>query len=137
MTNGTLAGRIIADLIENKQNDYASLFDPHRHLNLGRIINFPLDISRSAISYLKSTKKNTNNASVVYTKKDGYDVAIYEDKDGVKHTVLNRCPHMKCGLVLNETEKTWDCLCHGSRFDLDGHCIEGPSNRDIVFPPKE
>ena len=40
---------------------------------------------------------------------------------------------MKCGLVFNEVEKTWDCLCHGSRFDIDGKCLEGPSNQDISF----
>ena len=40
---------------------------------------------------------------------------------------------MKCGLVLNEAEETWDCLCHGSRFSLDGKVIEGPANFDISF----
>ena len=32
-----------------------------------------------------------------------------------------------------EVELTWDCMCHGSRFDLDGKCIEGPSNFDIKY----
>lgn len=40
---------------------------------------------------------------------------------------------MKCGLLFNEVELTWDCMCHGSRFDLDGKCIEGPSNFDIKY----
>ena len=37
----------------------------------------------------------------------------------------------------NEVEKTWDCLCHGSRYDIDGKCIEGPSNQDITFKDSE
>ena len=69
-----------------------------------------------------------------YKKIDGKRVAIYVDEKGCEHTVLNRCPHMKCGLVFNEVEKSWDCLCHGSRFTLDGDVIEGPSNFDIRFP---
>ena len=69
-----------------------------------------------------------------YTVKiNGEKVAIYKDTNGKEHIVYNRCPHMKCGIVFNEVENTWDCLCHGSRFDLDGKCIEGPSNYDISF----
>ena len=60
-------------------------------------------------------------------------MAIYIDENKKEHIVLNRCPHMKCGLVFNPLEKTWDCLCHGSRFSIDGKCIEGPSNLDISF----
>ena len=40
---------------------------------------------------------------------------------------------MKCSLIFNEIEKTWDCPCHGSRFDIDGNCIEGPSNYNITY----
>ena len=38
---------------------------------------------------------------------------------------------MKCSLVFNKEEKTWDCPCHGSRFDLDGNIIEGPAKEDL------
>ena len=58
---------------------------------------------------------------------------VYIDENNIEHTVYNKCPHFKCGLVFNETEKTWDCPCHGSRFDIDGKCIEGPSNYDIIY----
>ena len=66
------------------------------------------------------------------TKKiHGKSVAIYTDENGLEHIVYNKCPHMKCGILFNEIEKTWDCLCHGSRFDIDGNLIEGPSVFDI------
>ncbi len=42
-----------------------------------------------------------------------------------------RCPHMKCGLIYNKEETTWDCPCHGSRFNIDGKLITGPSKNDI------
>ena len=56
-----------------------------------------------------------------------------KDDNGLKHTVYNLCPHMKCSLTFNEVEKTWDCPCHGSRFDIDGKCTLGPSNYDISY----
>jgi len=67
---------------------------------------------------------------------NGKSIAIYIDKNNKKHIVYNKCPHLKCSLIFNEKEKTWDCPCHGSRFDIDGKCIEGPSNYDIVYKNK-
>lgn len=133
MTNGTLAGMICADIILKRDNPYTLLFSPHRNINLNKIVRLPIDLGCNLKAIIKSTKGNVNNSKVIYTKKDGKNVAIYKDEKEVEHIVLNKCPHMKCGLVLNEVEKTWDCLCHGSRFTLDGKCIEGPSNFDIRF----
>ncbi len=42
-----------------------------------------------------------------------------------------RCAHMGCKLHLNSAEKTWDCPCHGSRFDEDGRVIDNPAKRGI------
>lgn len=125
MTNGTLSGFILADLIQNKKNVYEKLFDPNRDFNLSKIVRFPLDLTSNIKSFIKSGKKNINNSRVTYTKIGDTAVAIYVDDEGKKHTVLDRCPHVKCGIIFNEVEKTWDCLCHGSRFDLDGNVIEG------------
>ena len=133
MTNGTLAGKILADMILNKDNPYTDLFDPKRALNLGKIINFPIDMGCNMKAIIKSSKENVNNVEVIYKKLNGKNVAIYKDDKGKEHIVLNKCPHMKCGIVLNETEQTWDCYCHGSRFDIDGNLLEGPSNFDIKF----
>lgn len=133
MTNGTLAGKVLADIILKKDNPYISLFSPNRSINFSKFVRFPIDISGSVKAIIKSTKNNVNNKNVIHKKIDGKPVLIYKDENGIEHIVLNRCPHMKCGLQFNEVEKTWDCYCHGSRFDLDGNCIEGPSNFDITF----
>lgn len=132
-TNSTLASVILRDIILKKENPYTPLFSPHRTMNLSKAIRFPIDVGSSVKSILKSTKNNVNNSHVIYKKIHGENVMIYKDENGVEHIVKKRCPHMKCGLVFNETEKTWDCLCHGSRFSIDGKCIEGPSNFDINF----
>lgn len=131
MTNATLSGMIIKDIITGKTDEYIELFDPKRDVNLSKILRFPLDLSYNIKSYFKS--KFSDNSRVKYTKLNGQKVAIYESEDGVKHIVYNRCPHMGCGIKFNEVEKTWDCYCHGSRYDIDGKCIEGPSNENISF----
>lgn len=64
-------------------------------------------------------------------------MAIYIDDQNKEHIVYNKCPHLKCSLIFNEVEKTWDCPCHGSRFDIDGKCIQGPSCYDIEYHEKE
>lgn len=134
MTNGSLAGKILLDIILKKDNPYIALFSPHRAINFYKVMQFPIDVGCSLKAIIKSTKANVNNSKVIYTKRDGKNIAIFKDAEGKEHIVLNKCPHMKCGLVFNEVEMTWDCLCHGSRFTIDGKCIEGPSNFDIRFP---
>lgn len=42
-----------------------------------------------------------------------------------------RCRHLGCALTWNEEEMTWDCPCHGSRYDENGRCMEGPSVKDL------
>ena len=131
MTNATIGSIIIKDIIVNKKNKYISLFDPNRCINLNKIVNFPSNLYGNAKSFLKGLQNNQSN--VRYDKIDGKSVAIYKDSRGKDHIVYNKCPHMKCGILFNETELTWDCMCHGSRFDIDGRCIEGPSNFDITY----
>ncbi len=135
MTNGTVAGKIIYDLVSNKKNKYEKVFDPTRSMNIIKLKNF---IVNTAMSNTKAytfnlIKKNPswykNKACV--TKIDGKRVGIYFDKEGNKHIVSNICPHLKCFLTFNEVDKTWDCPCHGSRFDVDGNVVKGPSCYNI------
>ena len=133
MTNSTIASVILKDIILRKDNKFIELFDPNRKFNLNKMINFPLNLLNSTKSYLISNKRNDNNKNIKYKKINGVNVAIYIDENKKEHIVLDKCPHMKCGLLFNSFEKTWDCMCHGSRFDVDGNCIEGPSNYDIKY----
>ena len=58
-------------------------------------------------------------------------LAVYRDDSGGLHEMSAVCPHLGCIVDWNETEKTWDCPCHGSRFSGDGKVINGPANRDL------
>lgn len=136
MTNGSLAGKIICDLILEQTNRYQFLFDPKRHLNLGKIIHFPTVLGSSFKSFVfeKFTwNKSWYHGKIRFETRRGKRVAIYTDEKEKEHVVYWNCPHLGCGLIFNEEEKTWDCPCHGSRFDIDGYCIEGPSNDDICY----
>lgn len=136
MTNGTIAGKIISDLILNKENKYSVLFSPTRSFNLAKITHFPLNLYSSAKSFIGNKlvkNKSWYNKNIIFKKIDGENVAIYKDENNKKHIVYNKCPHMKCSLIFNNVEKTWDCPCHASRFDIDGKCIKGPSRYNISY----
>ena len=103
LTNGFLAGKLLSDIIMNNDNPYIDLFSPKRK-------------NRNKVSsYISNTYKNV----------DGFV------KGYIKSTSSYICPHLKCKLIFNELEETYDCPCHGSRFDKSGKCINGPSNKDI------
>jgi Rieske Fe-S protein len=68
---------------------------------------------------------------------DGDKVAAYRDDGGTLHAVSAVCTHMGCVVDWNAGEKTWDCPCHGSRFDFDGHVIRGPAKRELEGKPIE
>jgi Rieske Fe-S protein len=59
-------------------------------------------------------------------------VAVYRDDEGKLHARSPICTHLQCIVGWNDTEKTWDCPCHGSRYDPYGHVIEGPAKKGLV-----
>ena len=62
---------------------------------------------------------------------DGKKVAAFKDEQGIVHAVSAACTHMGCVVGWNETDRTWDCPCHGSRFELSGEVIHGPATRPL------
>jgi Rieske Fe-S protein len=59
-------------------------------------------------------------------------LAVYRDEQGNVHERVAACPHLGCVVHWNRAETTWDCPCHGSRFDRYGKVINGPANRDLA-----
>jgi Rieske Fe-S protein len=58
-------------------------------------------------------------------------LAVYRDRDGRPHERSAVCPHLGCIVTWNGVEQTWDCPCHGSRFDPYGKVLNGPANSDL------
>ena len=124
MTNSVLSASILSDLIKGNKNKYADVFSVKRKslINTACIKN----MFDNVVTYFKPKKKN-----ITYEYIDGVKYAVYTDNDGVCHKIIDKCPHLGCGLIFNEVDKTWDCPCHGSRYDIDGRVIHGPSSLSI------
>lgn len=133
---GSLAGSMLADLIQGKSNPWAELFDPSRKQPLKAAKNFVKENANVFVQYLKDIPGLSAEA------KDFADVAPGEGKIveksmqklAVCRTLDNRlmvrsaiCTHLACIVNWNGAEQTWDCPCHGSRFKPDGSVLEGPA----------
>jgi Rieske Fe-S protein len=68
-------------------------------------------------------------------ERNGQQVAASRDRAGAVTMVSATCTHMGCVVDWNESERTWDCPCHGSRFRPDGTVIGGPAESPL--PPVE
>lgn len=135
MTNGILSGLILKDLLQDKQNKYQYLFNPKRGLSKEKLIRYPVNIFCNTYSFLTtkiSQDKKWYKKNPQILNLNGKKVAIYEENNK-KYMVYTTCPHLGCSLIFNQIEKTWDCPCHGSRFDKTGKSILGPSNYDITY----
>ncbi len=109
LSTSFLASEILRDIIINKNNEYIELFNPHR----------------KTICNVKDTLKNIYKNMLGFIK--GYIILNNKKNKNISKI----CPHLGCKLVYNEVENTWDCPCHGSRFDNEGNIMNGPANKDI------
>ena len=134
MTNGTIAGKILSDIVLDKDNKYIELFSLHRKITKDKVKNLIVYNYLNAKTYIltKVKKEYTFYHENIEIKTiEGKKIGIYTDKKNTKHMVYITCPHLKCNLIFNSIDKTWDCPCHGSRFDIDGNILFGPSVYDI------
>ena len=134
MTLSNVAANIITDKILKKENKYEYLFEPSRIRPLKNSKAFGEQLKESiysiALNKLKlpnDTIKDIENNSGKIVMYDGKKVGVYKDKDGRCYLVNPICTHLKCELQFNQTDKTWDCPCHGSRFTYKGEIINNPA----------
>lgn len=100
MSTSMVAASILADLIQNRENPYSSLFSPQRSMMHKQLL----------VNGLEAT------ANLLLPTKP-------------------RCPHLGCALHWNEAERSWDCSCHGSRFDEKGKVLNNPATDNMKHPP--
>ncbi|MFO7276853.1 MAG: FAD-dependent oxidoreductase [Pseudomonadota bacterium] len=136
MTHGTIAGMLVRDLICGKENPWAALYDPGRKVLRGsavrRYARENLNVARQYARYVRrgevSHVEQIAPGSGALMRHGPGKIAVYRDPAGSVHTYSAVCPHARCIVRWNETEESWDCPCHGSRFDPHGHVICGPAN---------
>lgn len=133
MTNGLLAGKICSDLITKGTSPYEELVSPKRKMTLPTISSRLLNGLSTGSLYLKTAliKNHSFYQTAYVVTEQGVPYGVYIDEQGISHKVKNKCPHLKCNLIFNRIDKTWDCPCHGSRFSIDGDVVEGPSTSSI------
>jgi len=133
MTHGTIAGMLITDLIVGRENPWARLYDPSRK-TLGAIKEFAKENLNVAAQYADVvTPGEIGDVGEIAVgegailRRGATKVAVYRDGDGGLHERSAFCTHLGCVVRWNSVEKTWDCPCHGSRFQTDGHVVNGPA----------
>ncbi len=139
MTLGTLAGKIISDLIEKKENPYAAVLSPSRIKPVAGFANFVKE-NADVIKHFVMDRITTDELKD-YTdlaKEEGRvvkhqerQIAIYKDEYGVLKALHPVCTHAKCIVQWNSVEKSWDCPCHGARYDTNGQPLNGPATAPL------
>jgi len=138
ITNGTAAARIIADLATDRDNAWLPVFDARRLKPIAGAKEFAkenLEVAAHLVSgYLSRKPKSFDELApgdAAIMKIDGDNVAAFKDEQGKVHAVSAVCTHMGCLVGWNATDRTWDCPCHGSRFELSGEVIHGPATQPL------
>lgn len=148
MTSSMVAAKIISDSILGKANEASILFSPQRLISRSGsnpfIKDIKVSVSNLTVKKLKipSTKvkdikigtgavihKNELLASELYLPLDegAKRHGLYKGTDGNIYLVYAVCSHLGCALSWNQANKTWDCPCHGSRFNYKGEVINTPA----------
>ena len=138
LTHGTIAGMLITDLIKREPNRWAGLYDPSRKpVRAAReYARENLNVARQYADYLTGGDVRSADeiapGSGAVMRRGLRKLAVYRDEQGALHERSAVCPHLGCIVQFDDVEKTWDCPCHGSRFDRYGRVIVGPANRDLA-----
>ncbi len=138
MTTSHVAAKIISDKILNSENPYEKIYTATRLKPIKNSKEFGNMLKQSAYSLainkltppIISYSELTNDSGGVVNY-NGKKLGIYKDKDGKKFAVLPYCKHLGCELSWNNLEKTWDCPCHGSRYDYTGKIITEPTTENL------
>lgn len=140
ITHGTIAGLILRDLILGRHNPWSHLYDPSRitlraftelireNINVGaQLTDWVKDADVDSIDQIAPGQGAT--LQMGWAK-----LAVFRDEQGRYYQRSAVCPHLGCIVSWNSKEKSWDCPCHGSRFDAYGKVINGPASRNLDPP---
>ncbi|KAA1426451.1 FAD-dependent oxidoreductase [Nocardioides antri] len=135
LSNGTAAAIMLADLLADRENDWLRVFDASRigdALAVGRLVKDNLKVGTELFGGrlnrpgpVPIDHLQPEEGGIV--ELDRETVGGYRDAEGALHAVKLRCSHLGCPLHWNNAEHSWDCRCHGSRFDVDGAVLNGPA----------
>lgn len=143
MTHGTIAGRLLCDLIQGRRNPWEAIYAPSRK-PVAALTDYVLENANLALQYgdyltpgdVKTVDAIAPGEGAIVRRGLG-KMAVYRDAHGQLHECQAVCPHLGGLVRWNSSEKTWDCPVHGSRFAATGRCIQGPAASDLAPTTKE
>ncbi len=142
MTSSCVAADIITDLCVKGESPYEKVFTPQRFsataaVGVAKEMGKALKGLAKGNLYIpphKLSSLKVGQGGIVNI--DGKKVGVYRESEKKYYTVIPRCTHMGCSLEWNSADKSWDCACHGSRFDYKGNLIDNPAKQNLKHPPE-
>ncbi len=151
ITQGTAAAEIIADKVLGRENEDAEVFDAARVRPLAGGAELVAENLKTGARLAgdRLLRRQVQSLDEIpegeggIVEHDGEQLAVIRDGDGVGQALSAVCTHLGCIVGWNPVDRTWDCPCHGSRFDTQGQVLSGPalqplesrSVRTGPFPP--
>ncbi len=139
MTGSMVSAMLLTDEIMGVENEYAEIFTPKRMPFWSSLKNLT-DNTVTAVSGLLKAKLQVPDVVIAALPKghggvvevEDQKMGVYKSPEGTSYIVSAKCPHMGCQLAWNPDELTWECPCHGSRFDICGNIINNPAMKGIA-----
>jgi glycine/D-amino acid oxidase-like deaminating enzyme/nitrite reductase/ring-hydroxylating ferredoxin subunit len=137
MTHATLGAILVTDQIVGRENEWERLYNPSR-LKFRSIPEYVKENANVAAQYAEwlepkpeSELETIRPGEGKVIRIGGKLVAAFKNDDGSMEYSSAACTHLKGVVSWNKVESSWDCPCHGSRFDKEGRVIEGPAAKDL------
>jgi glycine/D-amino acid oxidase-like deaminating enzyme/nitrite reductase/ring-hydroxylating ferredoxin subunit len=139
MMLGTISAKILSDIVLGIKNKYEDIFNTSRIKPIDGFAEFVKEnadvayhfiADRLSIHEIDSLKRLPNDSGKV-VEVNGKKIAAYRDKDGNINALNPVCTHAACIVNWNQEEKSWDCPCHGARYDINGTVITGPAVKNL------
>ena len=135
MTLSHVSARVLSDMILHNDNPYQLLYSPEYGNTATSLASFgnilKSSIKGMIINRFAPMHMQLHKGEGKVVRLGGKLFAIYKDDHEKLHVCRPYCRHLKCIVSFNHLEKTWDCPCHGSRYDTDGNLIEGPAESSL------
>jgi glycine/D-amino acid oxidase-like deaminating enzyme/nitrite reductase/ring-hydroxylating ferredoxin subunit len=136
MTYGTIAGIIATDSILGKPNDWIDVFNPSRFKLTKEFVKHGIDTARQFVmgrfrhGFAGDVDEIPLDSGAIINE-NGTKIAVYKNEDGSVKKLSPVCTHLGCIIKWNSVDKSWDCPCHGSRFEKSGKVITGPAKKPL------
>ena len=139
MTYSHVAALLLSNILLKQHDPLIELLDPNRIKPVAGFSHFITHNTGVVSNYagkLFSADKLTDLADLApgearIVRYEGTKLGLYKDEQGNLHAVNPVCSHLKCEVSWNGAEHSWDCPCHGARYDCEGKVITGPADLSL------